>query len=270
MTNTNTETPAFEIITSPVYVDTNARASFGVLYESGRDTADCAKMIREDIARAQKFGAFAGLKVSVRIERYSMGSTVHVNITKSVGGVMRAKYATRTALDIHTNHEECYTPRIVRALRWLEMIVDQYRRDDSDMMTDYYSVNFSHSVGVDWRLESAERDHHIRAGHARVLRAALVAHDTAGALDDDRPALAVDALERGDVETARADVATCATEGTSAALVEALRYVTKASDRSANPGAVVAMLARGLVNVAPSTWASDAAKAMLTARFLAA
>lgn len=270
MTNTNTETPAFEIITSPVYVDTNARASFGVLYESGRDTADCAKMIREDIARAQKFGAFAGLKVSVRIERYSMGSTVHVNITKSVGGVMRAEYATRTALDIHTNHEECYTPRIVRALRWLEMIVDQYRRDDSDMMTDYYSVNFSHSVGVDWRLESAERDHHIRAGHARVLRAAIVAYDTAGALDDDRPALAVDALERGDVETARADVATCATEGTSAALVEALRYVTKASDRSANPGAVVAMLARGLVNVAPYTWASDAAKAMLTARFLAA
>jgi hypothetical protein len=30
------------------------------------------------------------------------------------------------------------------------------------------------------------------------------------------------------------------------------------------------MNSRGLVNVAPSTWASDAAKAMLTARFLAA
>jgi hypothetical protein len=150
------------------------------------------------------------------------------------------------------------------------MIVDQYRRDDSDMMSDYYSVNFSHSVGVDWRLESAERDRHIRAGHARALRAALVAHDTAGALDDDSPAIAVDALERGDVETARADVATCATDGTSAALVQAIRYVTEASERSADPSAVVAMLARGLANVAPSTWAIDEAKAMLTAHFLAA
>ena len=83
MTTTATETPAFEIITSPVYVETNHRAAFGVLYESGRDTVVCAKMIRDDIARAQKHGAFAGLKVSVRVERYSMGSTVHVNITKS-------------------------------------------------------------------------------------------------------------------------------------------------------------------------------------------
>lgn len=270
MTTTATETPAFEIITSPVYVETNHRAAFGVLYESGRDTVVCAKMIRDDIARAQKHGAFAGLKVSVRVERYSMGSTVHVNITKSVGDVMRAAYATRSALNIHTNREECYTPRILRALRWLEMIVDQYRRDDSDMMSDYYSVNFSHSVGVDWRVEGAERERHIRAGHARALRAALVAHEAAGALNDDRPSLAVDALERDDIETARADVANCETETDASAIVRSVLFVTQSRERTADPAAVVSMLARGLFNVAPFAWPVDAAEELLTRSFLSA
>ncbi len=76
---------------------TNDNASTSSKYVHGRDLAATAKLIRADIAAAVAGGALpAGLKVSVRISRYSMGQSLRVDVTSAPGvcflSVARVRY----------------------------------------------------------------------------------------------------------------------------------------------------------------------------------
>lgn len=260
---------AFEIVTSPELIDTNERAAFGVLYQSGRDTAVCAKMIREDIARAQREGAFRGLKVSVSISRYAGGSRVSVKVRRTDGGtVLNPANVTRGALNLDTCRVERYVPRIERALRWLEMLVDLYRRDDSDAQSDYYSVNFSTSITVDRDAEHSEYAAALRAAQVRALRATLASIEDAGGLDDDRPELALAALERDAIAEADALAEALAVDRPKGLLYDlACAIRATASDGAWHYGATmerVEHLAGVLVSVAPALWTPAAAKHRLT------
>jgi hypothetical protein len=53
----------------------------GCKYERGMDTKDAAKLIRADLAKAQKSGLIPKAKYSVRVSRYTGGSAVQVTGT---------------------------------------------------------------------------------------------------------------------------------------------------------------------------------------------
>ena len=186
----------FEIVTSPALVDTNAKAAFGVLLVKHTDAAVIAKWVREDIARAQKFGAFAGLKIAVRIKRASMCREINVVITAATGAVFNMGRLAAYAVGEHNVGD--YSPRIARALRLLEIVLCQYAFDESDSQSDYYNVNFWPHVGVDHEVESADREPRARAAMLAIVRDMVATVDARGALTDDRPALACEALTRGD------------------------------------------------------------------------
>lgn len=272
MTTTTTAENCIEIIDSPVVVGTNPREAFGVLYENGRDTATCAKMIREDVARAQKHGVFEGLKVSVTMKRFSGGSSVSVKITAATCEVMRAPFATKNELGVFEERSRRYTPRIERALRWLEIIVDQYRRDDSDAMSDYYDVNFYRDVSVGIDLDIASREKHVRAGHGRMFRLTLDAINAAGGVTDDRVELAVSAFERGDITRAVMDVEALKSGGPTGSLARAIHYAAEAwaSDRDTpKTERVVALLAPALELSDPKFVEGAAATSNLHNAFIA-
>lgn len=196
MCTTNTAPAAFEYVTSPVVVDANPKAAFGVLLVKHTDAAVIAKWVREDIARAQKFGAFRGLKIAVRIKRASMCREVNVVITAANGAVFNMDRLAAYARGEHGVSD--YSPRIARALRLLEIVLCQYAFSDCDATTDYFNVNFWPSVGVDHEVESADREPRARAALLAIVRDMVATVDARGALTDDRPALACEALTRGD------------------------------------------------------------------------
>ncbi len=90
----------FQQVETPMQsTNDNATAlpNIGSKYVHGRDLADVAKLVRADIAAAVKAGVLpAGLKVSVRIRRYSMGQSLDVFVTAAPGlcflSVARVRY----------------------------------------------------------------------------------------------------------------------------------------------------------------------------------
>lgn len=92
----------------------------GSKFESvkGMDVKDIAKLIRAELKELP-------YKTSVKIERYSMGRSINVDVY----------------LPAYPTHEE--QDPIRKAIR---AVTDQYNFDNSDPMTDYFSVNFYSNV----------------------------------------------------------------------------------------------------------------------------
>ena len=215
-----TATTAFDIVTSPVAIE--PASVFGEHYERGMFGPDVAREFRAAFKRAQKFGAFKGVKVSVTSKRYSGGSSVDVRI-------LAAPFAANDARKIERNIRRglvgatvSTSDRMRLLVAQLEMLANLWRRDDSDSATDYFNCNCYLGVTVD--MSDAEE---YAAAHARVagasLRVAVEAVDALSPLADDRPALAVECLARGDraEATALATAALDAVAQTAPASVEA-------------------------------------------------
>jgi len=141
-------------------------------------TKEIARRIRQQLKQE-----FKGCKFSVRISRYSMGSSITVSLMKSDIQIKKdfdnlSKYSLAFYLDNH------YTPEKLRNLQeetyhqlneyilkqkynpdhwcngvfltaeghsFLKRVVeiaDQYNYNDSDSMTDYYSVNFAFHLSL--------------------------------------------------------------------------------------------------------------------------
>ena len=124
---------------------------------------DIAKLIRADIARVNPF-----IKVSVRIERYSMGQSINVQIKEVPNEILNHAYvknywfvdgdSIRHNISApHMNACERYTD-YGRALKDLiKKIVAAYNFDDCDYQSDYFHVRFYSSVEFDSLLEERER-----------------------------------------------------------------------------------------------------------------
>lgn len=130
--------------------------SVGEKYQPGLDVADIAKLVRADIKTAIAAGELPqGMKVSVTIERYSMGRSLNVRVTACPGPIV--EWSTRTEFS-HPVRGVYFTASVVVWLDCLQAIVRAYSRREVDSQTDYYNVNFSDDVAVAWELRHAAED----------------------------------------------------------------------------------------------------------------
>lgn len=111
----------------------------GAKYQSGRDVVVIAKLLRKDIAEARNTTLVmlpAHATVSVTTSRYSMGCSITVRIK---GLTIPEKWtSSRNRTELCKNIKVACTE-----------LMNAYKRDNSDTMTDYYDVNFSGYVVVD-------------------------------------------------------------------------------------------------------------------------
>lgn len=135
-------------------------ATTGTKYQNRMDTAEIARRIRADIKAAQKSGALpASMRVSVRIDRFSMGSSVDVTIQSAPVQIHTSDFI---AHEVATKGREFWDGQrhtlAARALvEKLEAIGEEYRRTDSDLQSDYYSTNFYLHVKYANEMEQADR-----------------------------------------------------------------------------------------------------------------
>lgn len=156
--------------------------SYGYLYETlGKgyvDTADIAKAIRADIKVAKAEGLLPkGWKYSVRIERFSGGSSINVSVRGASDAWMECDGSdgegrgcpnvwcagrNDPARAAHAERHARLTPEGAAAKMTLERIHGAYNHDGSEVMTDYFDVRYYGSVTFDWE------DRPVYEGVARV------------------------------------------------------------------------------------------------------
>ena len=106
---------------------------------------EIAKLVRADIKRELPY-----IKTSVQCEHYSMGRSINIHITEAP-----FSYYNQASLKEHFEHLNDYhcnpkqTEEAENALAKIRSILEEYNRDDSDPMTDYYNVHFSTEVAWD-------------------------------------------------------------------------------------------------------------------------
>jgi len=137
----------------------------GTKYQYGRNIKDIAKDIRKDIKSATKAGTLpSGTKVSVKISRYSMGQSLTAAI-KTLGDGVGILNPARVRWEFDNPYKcpnvveagEMYTPVAAEALKVIEKIVASYNYDNSDIMTDYYDVEFYGFTEIHWETRENER-----------------------------------------------------------------------------------------------------------------
>jgi len=133
----------------------------GSRYESGRDIKDVAKDVRRDIKAAVKAGELSTLKASVRIERYSMGQTLRIEITEIDCTVFNLDaHAKQEAAGYMLSWVDCggqYSEDGRRVLDAITAIANQYQRvQSSNQPDDYHSVNFHLDVEFSHDLREAQ------------------------------------------------------------------------------------------------------------------
>jgi hypothetical protein len=124
----------------------NARDKF----DASLDIKEIAKRLRKEIKAMQKMGLYAGMKVSVRIERYSGGQSLSVTIKSWDGELLNPAWI---AADPDYRYEvDKWTPRVCKALEVLKRLANQWNYNNSDSQVDYFDVNYYTHVSVDWEL----------------------------------------------------------------------------------------------------------------------
>ena len=129
-------------------VGAKAEATYGL------DVADIAKLVRKDVTAARKAGDIpADVKVSVRIDRYSMGQSINVRATLPDRPARVPISDPRSILygrpDDQYPGAMTYTVEADKLSDLLNGIVDAYNWDNSDVMTDYFSSRFHGMVSID-------------------------------------------------------------------------------------------------------------------------
>lgn len=133
----------------------------GNKYEAGLDVVEIAKRVRKDIKDTVKAGDLPkGIKVSVRIDRFSMGRSIDATIKTLGGEQIHTDEFLRWVAENGYTHDmpERYTEVARVAKEAIEQIVAAYNFDNSDSQTDYFHVNFWGHVDFDYNIETAERE----------------------------------------------------------------------------------------------------------------
>lgn len=127
---------------------------------------EIAVRVRADIKAAIKDGRLPAFKVSVVTDYYSMGQSLDVKVKAVPAGYLVPNLANVIWAKENPNTYPGHAPSNARNresdearahLAIIDGIVSEYHRNDSDMMTDYYSVNFAKRVDFHWELESNQR-----------------------------------------------------------------------------------------------------------------
>jgi transcription antitermination factor NusG len=133
---------------------------YGRKYDSKLSNKEIASRIRQDVKNAiSKRKLPNGLKVSVRYQSYSGGSSIHLNVTAWPPGFnwLNPAWVKLIVAEPHRYHEvERYTPKAKEILKKLEEIHGAYNHDGSDSMSDHFDVKYYGAVDVDCFLEQPE------------------------------------------------------------------------------------------------------------------
>lgn len=137
--------------------------AYGKKYDKSLDVTDIAVLVRKDVKDGIKKGELpAALKVSVRVSRYSMGRSISIEVKEVPEGFTirnpeRIKFEESDPNWIRRASEFPIQTAEASALQdKLEAILAAYNYDGSDLMTDYYNVNFAGSVT--WHSKLTKRD----------------------------------------------------------------------------------------------------------------
>jgi hypothetical protein len=138
-----------------------ARDVKGTKYDQSLSIVQIAKFVREDIAAAIAAGKLPEMKVSVRVQKYSGGRSLHVNITELQQG-FRLFNRERLRNDVENPHAPptrlpIYTGAGEGLFAAIKRIVNAYNYDRSDIQSDYFDVNFYEHVGLHWEYEAELR-----------------------------------------------------------------------------------------------------------------
>jgi len=121
----------------------------GTKYDSSRDVADIAKLVRKELRGA--FGT--AWKFSVKIRRFSMGQAIDVEIKATPCCLWTAKPRPVGAVSDQLPE---LSPAGRKAIETVEGILDSYNRQDIDLMTDYFNVDFYSHVQVATELRQRQ------------------------------------------------------------------------------------------------------------------
>lgn len=122
---------------------------YGSKYHSTQDLdiKDIAKLIRQDIKQAIKDGSLpTGIKVSVKISRFSMGQSIDMRIKEYPGEWIED-------VDSTTIHRR-YTNSAQAVLKKLKSIHDQYNYDGSEVQVDYFDVHYYGHPSFHWQCKN--------------------------------------------------------------------------------------------------------------------
>ncbi len=126
---------------------------YGAKYAKDADIKDIAKMVRADIKAAVAAGTLpVGIKVSIRIDRYSMGQSLDAEIValpfpawamKPMGG----------GGDVGRELVRRPSDRADAAMKAIGDLIAAYNHDGSDSMVDHFDVNFYSHITLNRDLE---------------------------------------------------------------------------------------------------------------------
>jgi hypothetical protein len=133
----------------------------GDKYDPNLDVKDIAKLVRRDLKNK-----FPKCKFSVRIDRYSMGQSIDIRILETNFDLIqnphlifkenKDKFYQRTATD-----ERFLFPAECLLIN-VNGILNDYRRDDSDVMRDYFNASFYGGAEFDYTLLESDREKCLR------------------------------------------------------------------------------------------------------------
>jgi hypothetical protein len=135
--------------------------SYGKKYQGKLSNKEIASLIRQDIKESIKTGQLPkGLKVSVRYEHFSGGSSIDARITAWPEKFM---WLNPDWVVLNTEHPNQYHDKVPRYTGQAKAVIekvkelhDAYNHDGSDSMVDHFDVKYYGSVDVDWELEKPE------------------------------------------------------------------------------------------------------------------
>jgi hypothetical protein len=113
-------------------------------------TKETAARIRADIKNLQKHGALPAGKFSVTMDSFSGGSSIDVRVVDIEAVMFNTERFAAQKREPHTFHDGIpwMTPEGDRIMALLKKVGGVYHRDESDIMTDYFNVNFYFAVGA--------------------------------------------------------------------------------------------------------------------------
>jgi hypothetical protein len=189
-------------------------------------TKETAARIRADIKNLQKHGGLPAGKFSVTMDRFAGGSSIDVRVVDVDAVMFSGERFAAELRDPRAYHydEPRMTPEGERIMALLNKVAGVYHEDKSDIMTDYFNVNFYLRVSAG-EQESKER----KAFDAAMAEAEVARMDAedevecAAAIEEHNAEIKAFAAERAaaldalDAEGASTGVLTLVTEALAAA-----------------------------------------------------
>lgn len=162
--------------------------AYGSKYIEGAGTKEIAAALRFELKMAQKDGRLpADVKVSIRCQFYSGGSSINCNVTSApldktlmLAPVLdTAILPGRLQYNDRRDRRPRWHPYIQQVIDFCETEMAERNHDGSDSQYDHFDVKFYGSSGVNWEFEKVAREHMLKM-HETFIADAKMALDLSG------------------------------------------------------------------------------------------